>query len=286
MAKKTEMMAVQAKDLQIIEYRGQRVATTEQLAAGYGAEIKSIQNNFNRNQSRFVEGKHFFKVAGRELADLRSSISGAQISNKARVLFLWTERGAANHAKMLETDQAWSYYDEMVEFYFTRREALPAPIDQSAISRKLLAQMVIEAEERAEAAALESKHLNATVESLEKHFTKGMTIPAFCKGLNGVNTSKVMWWAFERNWVYNAQRDPEKNPKWRVASYARDQYLTEEETQVTPHGMDEFTKFTPVLLEKGCHRIYQLYMKGELPMKKTWNGEFSHDKAVYTPEEK
>lgn len=50
--------------------------------------------------------------------------------------------------------------------------------------------------------------------------------------------------------------------------------------------MNEFTKFTPVLLKKGCHRIYQLYMKGELPMKKTWNGEFSHDKAVYTPEEK
>ncbi|CAI1183067.1 Phage anti-repressor protein [Serratia ficaria] len=143
MAKKTEMMAVRAKDLQIIEYRGQRVATTEQLAAGYGAEIKSIQNNFNRNQSRFVEGKHFFKVAGRELADLRSSISGAQISNKARVLFLWTERGAANHAKMLETDQAWSYYDEMVEFYFTRREALPAPADLSKLE---ILQLAIESE--------------------------------------------------------------------------------------------------------------------------------------------
>ncbi|MGK0688749.1 ORF6N domain-containing protein [Serratia marcescens] len=287
MAKKTELMAVEAKDLQIIEYRGQRVVTTEQMAAGYGASVKNIQDNFQNNRQRFVEGKHFFTVEGSELRGLknRPEVIGL-VGKNARSLLLWTERGAANHSKMLVTDQAWDYFNDLAEFYFTRREALPAPIDQSAISRKLLAQMVIEAEERAEAAALESKHLNATVESLEKHFTKGMTIPAFCKGLNGVNTSKVMWWAFERNWVYNAQRDPEKNPKWRVASYARDQYLTEEETQVTPHGMDEFTKFTPVLLEKGCHRIYQLYMKGELPMKKTWNGEFSHDKAVYTPEEK
>ncbi|MFQ0827248.1 ORF6N domain-containing protein [Serratia fonticola] len=145
MAKKTELVAVEAKDLQIIEYRGQRVATTEQLAAGYGAEIKSIQNNFNRNQSRFVEGKHFFKVEGRELADLRSSISGAQISNKTRVLFLWTERGAANHAKMLETDQAWEYYNDLTEFYFTQRDAkaLPAPVELSKLE---IIQIALESE--------------------------------------------------------------------------------------------------------------------------------------------
>lgn len=157
---------------------------------------------------------------------------------------------------------------------------------QVAVSRKELALMVIEAEERAEAAALENKTLSATVDSLEKHFTKGMTIPAFCKGLNGVNVSKMMWWASDRDWLYNEQRDPEKDLRWRVASYARDKYLTEDQTQVTPHGKDTFTRFSPVLLEKGCHRLFQLYMKGDLPMKKSWNGEFSHDKAIYTPEAK
>ncbi|WP_244618545.1 hypothetical protein [Serratia fonticola] len=132
----------------------------------------------------------------------------------------------------------------------------------------------------------ENQQLASTVESLEKHFTKGMTIPAFCKCLNGVNINKMMWWAFERNWIFNEQRDPEKSARWRVASYARDTYLTEEETEVKPHGKDAFTKKTPVLLEKGCHRLYALYMKGELPMKATWNGEYNHDKAAYTPEEK
>lgn len=36
MNKKAELALIEAKDLQIIEYCGQRVATTEQLAAGYG----------------------------------------------------------------------------------------------------------------------------------------------------------------------------------------------------------------------------------------------------------
>lgn len=285
MAMKTELAPVAARDLQRIEYRGQRVVTTEQLAAGYGTDIVNIKMNYSRNASRFAEGKHFFKVTGEELANLRVTFSYLQISNKTRSLMLWTERGAANHAKMLETDQSWDYYNDLTEFYFTYREvtALPAPV---SISRKELAMMVIAAEERAEAAALENKTLSATVDSLEKHFTKGMTIPAFCKGLNGVNTSKMMWWAFEREWVFNEQRNPEKDPRWRVASYARDKYLTEDQTHITPHGMEAFTKFSPVLLEKGCHRLYQLYMKGELPMKKTWNGEFSHDKAIYTPEGK
>ncbi|EEJ7243491.1 ORF6N domain-containing protein [Salmonella enterica subsp. enterica] len=281
MAMKTELVPVAACDLQIIEYRGQRVVTTEQLAAGYGTDAENIRRNFNRNKSRFIEGKHYFQITGPELENLRVTFSPAQISNKTRSLTLWTERGAANHAKMLETDQAWSYHEDLVEFYFTQRNTTALPV-----SRKELALMVIEAEERAEAAALENKTLSATVESLEKHFTKGMTIPAFCKALNGVNINKMMWWAFERNWVFNEQRDPEKDPRWRVASYARDKYLTEDQTQITPHGKDAFTKFTPVLLEKGCHRLYQLYMKGELPMKKTWDGEYSHDKAIYTPENK
>ncbi|UBM42320.1 ORF6N domain-containing protein [Hafnia paralvei] len=282
MAKKTELVAVEAKDLKVIEYRGKRVATTEQLAAGYGTTVIRIQQNHTRNANRFVEGKHFFKISGNELKSFRLSLSES-VNKHTTSLILWTERGAANHAKMLETDQAWGYHEDLVEFYFTQRNAIPAP---AVIGRKELALMVIEAEERAEAAALENKTLNATVESLAKHFTKGMTIPAFCKALNGVNVSKMSWWAFQRNWLYNAQRDPEKPPKWRVASYARDKYLTEEEMQITPHGADEFTRFTPVLLENGCHRLYRLYMKGELPMKKTWNGEFSHDKAIYTPEAK
>lgn len=284
MTMKTELAAVSARDLQIIEYRGQRVVTTEQMAAGYGTTVDRIRQNFNRNKSRFVEGKHYFQIAGDELSGFRVSFSDA-VNKHTTSLTLWTERGAANHAKMLETDQSWDYYNDLTEFYFAYRDvdALPAP---ASISRKELAMMVIEAEERAEAAALENKTLNATVESLEKHFTKGMTITAFCKALNGVNINKMMWWAFGRDWVFNEQRDPEKDPRWRVASYARDKYLTEDQTQITPHGKDAFTKFTPTLLEKGCHRLYQLYMKGELPMKKTWNGEYSHDKAIYVPEEK
>lgn len=284
---KIELAPVAARDLQVIEYRGQRVVTTEQMAAGYGATEKMLANNFSRNETRFVEGKHFFKVEGAELQELKRlpSLRGL-VSKYTSQLIFWTERGAANHAKMLETDQAWGYHEDLVDFYFTQRDAISAPVTQAAISRKELALMVIEAEELAEAAALENKTLSVTVENLEKHFTKGMTMPAFGKALNGVNTSKITWWAYQRGWIYNEQSDPEKEPRWRVKSYARDKYLTEQDVQIKDVGKEPFTKKKIVLLQKGTHRIYQLYLKGALPMKTTWNGEFSHDKAIYTPETK
>ncbi|MBP6083688.1 MAG: ORF6N domain-containing protein [Providencia sp.] len=275
----SELITIDANTLPVIEWKDVRVVTTETLAAGYGSDAKSIQMNLANHKTRFVEGEHYFKLEGDDLQQFkRLPNTIGLVSKYTSQQILWTEKGAARMSKIVDSDEAWSFFEKMEDAYFR-----PAPVE---VSRKQLALMVIDAEDRAEAFQLENKHLNATVESLGKHFSKGITITSFCKALNGVNVNKMMWWASQRSWVYNSRRDPEKPPKWRPASYARDKYLTEEETKVTPHGMDEFIKVTPVLLEKGCHRLYQLYMKGELPMKKTWNGEFSHDKAIYTPEAK
>jgi hypothetical protein len=127
MAKKIELALVNAKDLQVIEYRGQRVATTEQLAAGYGTTTKNIQDNFQYNRQRFVEGKHYFLLKGAELLKFKNLHGNSGVVNKHTSQFiLWTERGAANHSKMLETDQAWDYFNDLSEFYFTKHDALPA----------------------------------------------------------------------------------------------------------------------------------------------------------------
>lgn len=99
------------------------VITTELLAQLYGTEILNIQVNFTRNKERFVEGKHFFKASGEELKNLRLTLSKSQnpISPKTRSLILWTERGAARHAKMLETDQAWEVFEKLEDCYFSQK---------------------------------------------------------------------------------------------------------------------------------------------------------------------
>lgn len=41
----------------------------------------------------------------------------------ARAITLWTQRGAARHAKMLETDQAWDVFEKLEDFYFSQSRA-------------------------------------------------------------------------------------------------------------------------------------------------------------------
>ncbi|EBD3313986.1 ORF6N domain-containing protein [Salmonella enterica subsp. enterica serovar Oranienburg] len=116
----TIQLAVES--LVIVTYSNVPVITTELLAKLYETEEKHIRQNFKRNECRFIAGKHFFKVSGSELDDLRTSQRGLQISPKTRSLILWTERGAARHAKMLETDQAWEVFEKLEDCYFSQKQ--------------------------------------------------------------------------------------------------------------------------------------------------------------------
>ncbi|KAA8563232.1 hypothetical protein FX985_03300 [Pseudomonas extremaustralis] len=115
------------------------------------------------------------------------------------------------------------------------------------------------------------------IHSLENLFKEGMTHTQFCKGLNGVNVMQVGNYLESRSWLYNESKSGTRH---RVGSYARDKYMTEHQHEVTPHGKDPFISYTPILLKKGATRLYDLYLAGELPMKKTWDGLFTHNKAL------
>ncbi|MCW7764326.1 P22AR C-terminal domain-containing protein [Photorhabdus luminescens] len=117
---------ISVQDLPSIHHNSIPVITTELLAKLYDAEINSIQQNFKRNSERFVAGKHYFKISGEDLRNLRLTMSQLQISPKTRSLILWTERGAARHAKMLETDQAWDVFEALEDFYFNQKDVAPA----------------------------------------------------------------------------------------------------------------------------------------------------------------
>lgn len=121
-------------------------------------------------------------------------------------------------------------------------------------------------------------HQQATkIHSMENLFKERMTHTQFCKGLNGVNVMQVGNYLEVRSWLYNESKSGVRH---RVGSYARDKYMTEHQHEVTPHGKDPFISYMPILLKKGAARLYDLYLAGELPMKKTWDGLFTHDKAV------
>ena len=107
-------------ELTVLEHNSIRVMTTEQLAEAYGCAPKHIQQNFNNNRVRFIAGKHFFVLEGQDLQTFRLQVENIelQISPKTRHLYLWTERGAARHSKMLGTERAWDVFEQLEDSYF------------------------------------------------------------------------------------------------------------------------------------------------------------------------
>lgn len=118
---------ISASKNQIIRFKNVPVVSTAQLAKFYGVEVKNINQNFNRNLGRFIEGKHYFKLEGDDLREFKKQPSfRGLLSNMISHLILWTERGAARHAKMLDTDHAWDVFERLEDSYFKPEATVPA----------------------------------------------------------------------------------------------------------------------------------------------------------------
>ncbi len=135
--------------LQVIEQYGIRVLTTRQLAKEYQAEEWKIKQNFRNNKNRFLLGKHYITLQGNELRKFKDKVENIYLVGKtAKVLYLWTEKGALLHAKSLNTDKAWEVYDYLVDFYFRAKEntttlmvteeSVP-PVRLTALEEKIIA---------------------------------------------------------------------------------------------------------------------------------------------------
>ncbi|EBR4477809.1 ORF6N domain-containing protein, partial [Salmonella enterica] len=119
------MNTITAETLSPITHNQIPVITTELLAQLYGTETNNIKVNFSRNSDRFVCGKHYFKIEGDELRAMKHEVTqsnSVKIARNVRSLILWTERGAARHAKMLETDQAWEVFEKLEDCYFIQKQ--------------------------------------------------------------------------------------------------------------------------------------------------------------------
>jgi len=113
------------------------------------------------------------------------------------------------------------------------------------------------------------------IKSLQNLFESGVTPFEFAKRLNGVNCQKINAELHRRGWLYRDSFDC-----WRASSKARDLYLTERSGRMERSDGRVMVTATPVLLQRGAAYLHKLYLHEQLPMKKTWDGQFSHDKSI------
>lgn len=112
----------------------------------------------------------------------------------------------------------------------------------------------------------ETQRLNAVCNDLAANLKNGITPPAFCRMLNGVNVNRVQPLLVERKRLIKTQHG------YRSASAYRDKLFTER------HELNQEGRLCEkvVLTLKGAKWLYSEYEKGRLEMKKDWDGQFSH----------
>ncbi|OQP28764.1 hypothetical protein B2H99_02430 [Morganella morganii] len=149
-------------NLSPVIYQNRPVLTSSLLASLYGTDSIRIRQNHSRNTCRFAEGKHFFNLQGTDLKQFKHRVSESYsvlIPKNVSNLTLWTERGAARHAKMLDTDMAWNVFERLEDNYFTKHD------EQNSISKSLPRNASTE-------------ELLALVDQLQRTIHEGEFIPA------------------------------------------------------------------------------------------------------------
>lgn len=149
-----ELVHIGTKELPVIEWKGQRVITTAQLADVYETETDNVKKNFQSNKTHFKEGEHFFLLKGADLKEFKNRVTDFPLVGKnANQLYLWTRRGASRHCKMLGTDKAWEQFDALEENYYNQTQTV------IPTGEELMALAVIEAHKTIEAKNQQIKQL-------------------------------------------------------------------------------------------------------------------------------
>lgn len=118
-----EVVKVGNENISVVEWKGQRVITTALLAEVYETDADNVKKNFSRHKDNFVEGTHYFLLQGEDLRLFKDRVTDSPLVGKnANQLYLWTERGANRHCKILDTDKAWEQFDNLEETYFKVKE--------------------------------------------------------------------------------------------------------------------------------------------------------------------
>lgn len=121
------MVKVGNENISVVEWKGQRVITTALLAEVYETDADNVKKNFSRHKDNFVEGTHYFLLQGEDLREFKRVVTDSHLPTNDNLkftsqLYLWTERGANRHCKILDTDKAWEQFDNLEETYFKVKE--------------------------------------------------------------------------------------------------------------------------------------------------------------------
>ncbi|MTV50774.1 hypothetical protein GJ688_17725 [Heliobacillus mobilis] len=246
-------------NLQVIKKDGVRVLTTSQLAEVYETSNQKIRQNFSNNRERYEQGKHFFALEGTEKMEFINLSKISTGSRNAKVLHLWTEKGALLIAKSLNTEQAWNAYSWLVDEYYRIKEEQDYPTKGSLQLPETYAEALrclADTWEEKQALQIQLNHATPKIEAFDKFIDaknlQSMNEVAKCLGVG-------------RNWLFKTLRDCKillihGNSNVPYQRYIDAGYFIVKENTITHFGF-EINTATTWVTAKGVDFIYHTLKK-------------------------
>lgn len=102
---------------------GKKAMLVKEIAEIHGRELRVINQNIERNRTRFKDEIDIVDLKGTEFEITLSDngIYNQNSINRSSNIYLLSERGYAKLLKILEDDMAWEQYEKLVDGYFNLR---------------------------------------------------------------------------------------------------------------------------------------------------------------------
>lgn len=111
-----DIIKIGSKDLQVKQYKGQRVVTFKDVDMVHERAEGTARKNFGNNKKHFISGVDYFDISKNDVGEEFSQTYG--FDNKAPKGMLITESGYLMLVKSLQDDLAWEVQRELVNRYF------------------------------------------------------------------------------------------------------------------------------------------------------------------------
>ena len=205
------------KELTPVIIDDERLATTDQLAIMLDTTIKNIRRNFDRNRSKFKEGRDYVKLNHSEINSLlKSSFGGAEQAidykgNKGKTF--WTEKGLVRHAKILTNDASWMVTDTVIEGFFDMKRGNQLPkIPQlpQSFSEALLLAGKLEQEKEQALKTIERKDKLLLISNDSSIQVGDIKVGEFVKGAYGIHIGANTFykWMRKEGYVFKKSTQP------------------------------------------------------------------------------
>ena len=143
-----ELIKIESKEIEVNEFKEQRILTSWDIAKLHEREVREITQNFNYVKEKLILGEDYFLIPRNKISESKILIQDF-IPNNVKEIQIFTESGYLMLVKTFEDDLSWRIQRELVKNYFRKMNNTPKSFKEALYLAYQQAERIEKLEEQA-----------------------------------------------------------------------------------------------------------------------------------------